>query len=33
LGAYHSERRSIKEQYGNWRNTAIKDVLHEELVW
>lgn len=20
-------------QYGDWGNTAIKDVLHEELVW
>ena len=27
LGAYHSERRSIREQYGNWGDTPMKDVM------
>ena len=32
LGAYHSERRSIREQYGNWGDTPMKDVMEMFLM-
>ena len=37
LGAYHSERRSIREQYGNWGDTPMKDVMenvfNDGFIW
>ena len=37
LGTYHSERRSIREQYGNWGDTPMKDVMenvfNDGFIW
>ena len=37
LCSYHSERRSIIEQYGNWGDTPMKDVMenvfNDGFIW